>query len=177
MRAILMTCAVAMALMPSVFTRQAHADDVVLGSGIGSKVQVQIKKGGNPVTDSIKYAAKDPAIAFTPGSGAVDDPVTNGASMVVFSANDCQCLSLAPVPTVVPGWTQAPASGTPTKYKWKDQVSKSSAQVSAGKIKVTRKGDITYGLDVTPQGDIEVQLVFGSSTSAFSGDPGPSVRP
>jgi len=52
MRAILITCAAAMALMPSVLTRQAHADDVVLGSGIGSKVQVQIKKGSNPVTDS-----------------------------------------------------------------------------------------------------------------------------
>lgn len=76
--------------------------------------------------------------------------------MVVFSASDCQCLSLASAPTVTPGWTQAPTSGTPKKYKWKDLVSKSTAQVSAGKFKLKKKGGVTYGLDASPQGEVEV---------------------
>jgi hypothetical protein len=60
-----------------------------------------------------------------------------------------------------------PAIGTPKKYKWKDDVTRSTAQVSAGKIKVKKKGGITYGLDASPQGDVEVHITLGNSPDTF----------
>jgi hypothetical protein len=134
----------------------------------GGKVKLQInKKSSKPAAHMIQYSAKHPSILITPGGGDTDDPLTNGATAVVFSGTDCQCLDLAPAPIVSPGWTQAPASGTAKKYKWKDKATKSAALVGTGKIQLTKKGGITYGLDGSPQGEVEVQIRFGNSASLF----------
>src|SRR5262249_2197035 len=132
------------------------------------KAKIQInKKSTNPASHDIQYSVKDVDVVFTPGGGATDDPVANGAEAVVFSATDCQCMTLAPAPTVIPGWTRSPSAGTPTKYKWKDAATHSAAQVKAKLIKFKKKGGITYGLDTTPQGRVEIQMRFGSSASKF----------
>jgi hypothetical protein len=167
MKMLATTLAFGVALVSPV-TRQVHAADIVLGVDLGDKVKGQIKKtSSDPAAHQIKYGAKDSEVVFTPGGGATDDPPTNGAAAVIFSASDCQCLTLAPTPTVVPGWTPSPASGTPTKYKWKDAATGSTAQVRGGKIKFKKKGGITYGLDASPQGEVEVQITFGDSADTF----------
>lgn len=155
-------------ILLSATTGGAGATDLILGGDGDDKVALQIKKtSANPAAHKVQYSADDIDLVFTPGSGALDDPITNGATAVIFSATDCQCLSLAPAPTVIPGWTQKPASGTAAKYKWKDDVTKSTALVKGGKIKLKTKGGITYGLDTTPQGEVEVQITFGSSPDTF----------
>ena len=167
MKAYAATLGFAIALS-SLVAHQAFAADIVLGGDVDDKVKVEIKKSSsNPSAHKIQYSAKDGEVVFTPGGGAIDDPPTNGAAAVIFSATDCQCLTLAPAPAVTPGWTQSPSSGTPTKYKWKDKLTKSTAQVKAGKIKFKKKGGLTYGLDATPQGEVEVQITFGNSPDKF----------
>jgi sugar lactone lactonase YvrE len=142
----------------------ATAADVLLGSGTEDKISVQInKKSANPASHSIKFGAKSPGIVFTPGSGSIDDPVTNGAAALVFSDTDCQCIVLGQAPGTSPGWTTSPTSGTPKAYKWKDLATRSTALVKTGTLKLKRKSGITYGLDATPQGEVEVQLRLGSS--------------
>jgi hypothetical protein len=67
----------------------ADAADIILGSDATDKVNVQInKKSANPLKHKIQYSAKDTAIDL----GSADDPVTNGATAIVFSATDCQCI-------------------------------------------------------------------------------------
>src|SRR5262245_57823397 len=111
-------------------TGSAGAAHVVLGSNVGDKVQLQInRKSPDPAKHQVKFATKDPGLAFTPGGGAVDDPLANGATALVFGGSDCQCIPLPPA-----GWTASPKSGTPKTYKWKDAVTKSAAQVAAGKV-------------------------------------------
>jgi hypothetical protein len=155
--------------LTSLVTRPAAGADILLqGTTPGTKVKVQIKKtSSNFAAHKIQYSAKHPNVLFTPGGGATDDPPANGATAVIFSATDCQCLTLAPAPTTTPGWTQSPASGTPSKYKWRDDVTKSTAQVAGGKIKLKKKDGITYGLDASPQGQVEVQITFGNSSDRF----------
>jgi len=149
-------------------TGHASASEIILGGDIGDRGKVQIiKSSSNPGSHRIQYSVKDTEIVFTPGGGAIDSPPTNGAAVVLFSDADCQCLNLAPAPAVSPGWVQAPSSGTPMRYKWKDDATKSSAQVSGGKVKFTKRGDITYGLDASPQGEVEVQITFGDSADRF----------
>jgi hypothetical protein len=163
-----MTALAIVCILSALAVCEARADDIVLGGAVGSKAQVQINKASaNPASRSIKYVAKDPAILFTPGSGAIDDPLVNGAAAVIFSATDCQCIAMDNEPTVTPGWTPTPSIGPPKKYKWKDLITKSTAQVSAGKIKLKKKNGIAYGLDASPQGEVEVQITFGNSTGRF----------
>jgi hypothetical protein len=114
----------------------ADAADIILGSDATDKVDVQInKKSANPLKHKIQYSAKDTAIDL----GSADDPVTNGATTVVFSATDCQCIVMGPAPGTLPGWT---LSGSGTTYRWKDNANKASALVKDGKIKFKRKGGI-----------------------------------
>jgi len=117
----------------------SRAADVLLGDDVTDKLSVQInKKSPTATKHSIKLSLKDTDLVFTPGGGITDDPITDGASVVVFSATDCQCLIMGPFPTTSPGWSPSPSSGTAGKYRWKDTVSKSSGQVSAGKFKLKK---------------------------------------
>jgi hypothetical protein len=167
--------AVLLGLCPN---RPAVAADILLGDDVGDRVGVQInKKSTNPASQSIKLSVKDLDVVFTAGGGATDDPVLNGAAAVVFSATDCQCIVMGTSPGTSPGWTQAPTSGTATKYKWKDDATKSGASVAAAKIKLKRKGGITYGLDATPQGEVEVQITFGDSPDRFCARFAAPVKP
>lgn len=141
----------------------ALAADVVLGSGPGDKIAVQInKKSPLPSKHSIQFSAKTPAVVFTAGGGATDDPVANGAAAVVFSATDCQCIVMGQAPATNPGWKASPTQA-PKKYVWKDVVTKSTALVKSGQLKFKKKADVTYGLDAAPQGEVEVQVRFGTS--------------
>src|SRR4030095_7299287 len=111
----------------------ADAADIILGSDATDQVDVQIKKkSANPLKHKIRYSAKDTAIAL----GSADDPVTNGATAVVFSATDCQCIVMGQAPGTTPGWT---LDGSGTTYRWKDHATKSSALVKDGKIKFARQ--------------------------------------
>src|SRR5262245_251934 len=93
------------------------AAGIVVGNKRGDKAKLQISKASSdPGAHQIQYFAQDPEIVFTPGAGATDDPPTNGAAAVIFSATDCQCITLAPAPVVLPGWAQVPSSGTPAMY-------------------------------------------------------------
>src|SRR4030095_11803364 len=97
-------------------------------------------KSANPLKHKIRSPAKTTAIDL----GSADDPVTNGAAAVVFSATDCQCIVMGPAPATLPGGT---LNGSAPSFRWKDDATKSSAQVKDGKIKFKRKGGIAYGLD------------------------------
>jgi len=148
--------------------RAARAADVILGSNATDRIKVEInEKSANASARSIQFSAKDQDIAFTPGAGAIDDPLTSRATAVVFSANECQCMTLAAAPVATPGWTQSPVQGTARKYRWKDTVSGSTAQVRGGRLTFKKKGAITYGLDSTPQGEVEVQIRLGAAADRF----------
>jgi hypothetical protein len=159
---------VSLVLLASVGNAPAWSAEIILGADAGDKVSVLINtKSANPANHQIKIGLKDAGIDFTAGGGSTDDPIANGAAAVVFSATDCQCILMDNPPGASPGWTQAPASGTGTMYKWKDAASKSSAEVKENQIKLKRKGGITFGLDAVPQGEVEVQVAFGSSPDTF----------
>src|SRR5262249_33458052 len=51
--------------------------------------------------------------------------------------------------------------------KWKDITTKSVAQVKGGRFKLSKKGGVSYGLDGTPQGAVEVQVRFGASADVL----------
>jgi DNA-binding beta-propeller fold protein YncE len=142
----------------------ARAADVVVGSGPKDKISLQIStKSTNPASRSIKLSIKDDDLVFTAGGGITDDAVTGGAVVAVFSATDCQCIHMDIAPSSNPGWTATPAAA-PKSYKWKDTATRSSGQVKGGRFKLKRAGGITYGLDTTPQGEVEAQVRFGAAT-------------
>ena len=163
------TAATAACLLALVHVGSVDAADFILSRTVsGDRATIQVnKRSSDPSKHSIQYSAKASAILFTPGSGSVDDPPTNGATAVVFSDTDCQCLTMESAPTVIPGWTPLPSSGTPVKYKWKDDATRSTAQVTNGKIKLKMRGGITYGLDASPQDEVELHVVFGDSADRF----------
>jgi hypothetical protein len=99
----------------------ADAADIVLGSDPTDKINVQInKKSANPSRQRLQFSARDTAMVL----GSVDDPVANGAAAVVFSATDCQCIAMGPVPGTTPGWT---VNGSGTIYRWQDYATGSGA--------------------------------------------------
>lgn len=144
-----------------------RAADVVVGRDPGERAALTInERSADAGAHTIAFSVKDPVIA--PGArGGASDPVANGATAVVFSATDCQCRQLAPAPGVDPGWTAAPATGVPARYKWRDGVTGSTAQLRSGRLKLALRDGVTYGLDATPQGEVEVQLRLGSAGDRF----------
>jgi hypothetical protein len=161
--------------------RPGDANDIVLGSDATDTVNVEInKKSANPSKHRIEFSLKDTAIDLGPPLSYV--PITNGATAMVFSATDCECIVMGQAPWTTPGW-RTNRSGTTynysRSYSWKDDATKSSAQVKDGRIKFkSGKGVITYGLDGTPQGEVEVQVDFPSSgnryCTRFAAPPRPS---
>lgn len=136
----------------------AHATDVALAA----KVRLRIDAKG--AKHRLRYQARDAAFAV---GTSTDDPLVNGAAAVVFSATDCTCLVMGVAPGTAPGWTSRPANGAPSRWDWRDAATDSRARATSGELRITNRGAVAYGLDATPQGEVEVQVTFGTSADRF----------
>src|SRR5262245_2450537 len=124
--------------------------DPTPGEAVGAK-KIFLKDNADPTKRQIQVMSTDPGVEFS----EADDPSVNGASLQVFSQTDNFCALLDPGPN----WTN---SGT--KWTYKDPITKNTAQIGDGKVKMKIKAGITYTLADFPsqQGTINAQMQFGT---------------
>jgi len=142
------------------------AADVLLGDDPAARDRIALtidEKSADPAKHTLRFVAHDAGLVFTPGGGSIDDPVSNGAQVTVFSATDCQCAALPTAGETSPGWISVPAVGTPKKLKWRDDLTRSKSEVADAKVKLKLRSDISFGLDAAPQGQVELQIRLGTS--------------
>src|SRR5262245_24254087 len=130
--------------------------------GLTAKVRLRIDAKGTQ--HRLRYQASDPAFAV---GASTDEPLVNGAAAVVFSATDCACVVMGPAPATQPGWTGRPATAAPTRWDWRDAATDSRARATSGSLRIITRGGAPYGLDASPQGEVEVQVTFGTSADRF----------
>src|SRR5262249_42629879 len=128
---------------------------LIVGAGLGRAADISTKslsiKDTDPTKRQVSVSSADLAVTYA----AADDPGTNGATLHAYSATDDLC-------AVLPAgllW-----KNTGSKWKFKDKVSRNSAQVKDGKLSVKIKSNITFTLDELQQGTVNAQLQFGNGT-------------
>ena len=128
---------------------------LIVGAGLGRAADISTKslsiKDTDPTKRQVSVSSADPAVTYA----AADDPGTNGATLHVYSATDDLC-------AVLPAgllW-----KNTGSKWKFKDKVTRNSAQVKDGKLSVKIKSGSTFTLNELQQGTVNAQLQFGTGT-------------
>jgi len=128
---------------------------LIVGAQRGHAADISTKslsiKDPDPTKRQVSVSSADPAVTYL----AADDPGTNGATLHVYSATDDLC-------AVLPAgllW-----KNTGSKWKFKDKVTRNSAQVKDGKLSVKIKSGITFTLNEAQQGTVNAQLQFGNGT-------------
>ena len=109
-------------------------------------------KDKDPLKRQISVSSADLGISYTDDG---DDPATNGAQLHIYSATDNFCADLEPGLN----WKD-----NGSKKKYKNKITRNSAQIKDGKLSVKIKSNITYTLDELTQGAVNVQVQFGSGT-------------
>jgi hypothetical protein len=121
---------------------QAEAEDI-------SAKKLAIKDNANPAKRQVQIQSADAGVLLI----EADDPGANGASIHVYSATDDFC-------AVLPSGPEWSTNGKLWKYK--NKLTKNSAQIGDGKLKVKIKSNVDYSLaDDGTQGIVNVQVQFG----------------
>lgn len=171
-----MRTAIGLLVALALLAREAPARTIHLDHSF-RRIRLLINESSaNPAHHSIRYEHLGYlGDLYLDPSTTLDDPVANGAAAVVFSATDRQCVIMGPAPATLSGWTPTKPIDGITFYQWRDRSSGSRAIIKGGspnplhadKLRFTRKGGISFGLDGTPQGEVEVQIRFGNSPDLF----------
>jgi hypothetical protein len=136
--------------------RQVAVAFLTLSAALARAEDVSTKslsiKDKDPLKRQISVSSADLGISYTDDA---DDPGTNGAQLHVYSATDNFCADLEPGLN----WKD-----TGSKWKYKNKLTRNSAQIKDGKLSVKIKSNITYTLDEIAQGAVNVQVQFGSGT-------------
>jgi hypothetical protein len=109
----------------------------------------------NPAKRQVILLSKDPGIQLS----EVDDPAATGATIHLYSATDDYCALLPSGPD----W-----QNLGTKFKYKNKVTKNTAQVQDGKILIGLRSSVAYTLaDDGTQGTVNVQVQFGATGTRY----------
>jgi hypothetical protein len=120
-----------------------------------SAKKILIKDNANPAKRQLQLQSADPGVL----SAEADDPITNGASIHVYSATDAQCVLLPGGPE----WTLKKGL-----WKYNNKITKNQVQMKDGKLIVKLKSGITYSLiDNGTQGAVNAQVQFGPAGSRY----------
>jgi hypothetical protein len=121
---------------------QANAEDI-------SAKKISVKDNADPAKRQVQIQSSDSGVLLI----EADNPDVNGASIHVYSATDDFC-------AVLPSGADWSTNGKLWKYK--NKLSKNSAQIGDGKLKVKIKSNVDYSLaDDGTQGVVNVQVQFG----------------
>jgi hypothetical protein len=132
----------------------AAAVGPALAKDISTK-KLLIKDNPNPAKRQIQLQSADPGVL----AAEVGNPITNGASIHIYSATDEQCI-------VLPGGPEWSVKNTLSKYN--NKITKNQVQVNNGKLKVKIKSGVTISLaDNGSQGAVNAQVQFGAGGTRY----------
>ena len=126
----------------------AHAEDI-------STKKMTIKDNADSAKRQFRVQSADAGVALA----EADDPGTNGVTIHAYSATDNMCVTLD-------GGMEWSTNGKVWKYK--NKLTKNSAQIGDGKLSVKLKSGVDYSLlDDPSQGTVNVQVQFGDTGTRY----------
>lgn len=113
-----------------------------------------IKDNANTAKRSVQVLSKDPTVLF---SDAIA-PDSAGAALHIYSATDDYC-------AILPGGSEWTVNKKHTLWKYKNKLTKNSAQIKNGHLQITIKSNVGFSLlDNGTQGTVNAQAKFGLGT-------------